>query len=241
MSTILMPYSAGHMRLLLRHAIVRVLTEQEATAVLFAQRVHPNREEHWLEAELPAVGVYTLKDAEIETDQHPDPEEWRIDLIIEVLARAGVRVDDALDHYAGVIEATLTLDRIGDALGRIVNERLVAAGHEPMVKLASGRWPVDSLLLLELTGTELGIGVEGERQVGVAAMQYDLEYAMPRPCPEGLPDLLACIGGWDVQPADGCIDMVSRVTFDPAPAPEAEQGSATLADVLPQIDQTLEE
>lgn len=241
-------YKPMHPRALIRHAVVRVLKENPDTAVLLGECVFPNRAEHWLCDELPACGVYTLSEDSIDSDVSPDPDERRIDLIVEILARNTARVDDVLDALTLAVEEALRLDAIGDAIGRIVNEALVKAGLPPMEKVKKDgelRWPVDTLLLLGLKSTDIGIAVDGNRQIGVAAMNFDLEYETPR-LPIPLPDYLLAISGWDVQPHDGVIDMVSRVEFEPAEAapsaPDPEpQETGIPQEAADQIDQALKE
>ena len=104
---------------------------------------------------------------------------------------------------------------------------------------------MDTLLLLGLKSTDIGIAVDGNRQIGVAAMNFDLEYETPR-LPIPLPDFLLAISGWDVEPHDGVIDMVSRVEFEPAeaapPAPDPEpQETGIPQEAADQIDQALKE
>lgn len=207
-----------HPRALIRHAVVRVLKENPDTAILLGERVFPNRAEHWLCDELPACGVYTLSEDTIESDVSPNPDERRIDLIVELLARNTARVDDVLDALTLAVENALRLDAIGDAMGRIINKALVEEGLPPMEKVKKDgdpRWPVDTLLLLGLKSTDIGIAVDGNRQIGVAAMNFDLEYTPPE-FPVPLADFLLAVSGWDVMPADGHIDMESRVEFEPA-------------------------
>jgi hypothetical protein len=207
-----------HPRALIRHAVVRVLKEYPDTAALLGERIFPNRAEHWLSDELPACGVYTLSEEGITSDVSPDPDERRIDLIVELLARMTDAVDDTLDALALAVEEALRLDAIGEAMGGIANEALAKAGLPPMEKVKKDgvwRWPVDTLLLLGLKSTDLGIAVDGNRQIGVAAMDFVLEYETPR-LPVPLPDFLLAMSGWDVEPHDGHIDMESRVKFEPA-------------------------
>lgn len=244
-------FTVMHPRALIRHAVVRVLQENPVTASLLGggasspARVYPDRVEHWLAEELPSCGVYTLSEETIDSDTSPDPDERRVDLIVELLARMTDTVDDTLDALTLAVEKALLLDAVGETMGRIVNEKLEAAGLPPMEKIRRDgelRWPVDTLLLLGLQSTDLGIAVEGNRQIGVAAMSFDLEYFWPE-YPEPLANFLLAIAGWDVMPADGRIDMVSRVEFEPAPpalAPE-EQESGIPDPAAEQIDEALKE
>lgn len=234
-----------HPRALIRHAVVRVLQENSVTASLLGERVYPDRVEHWLAEELPACGVYTLSEETIDSDTSPNPDERRVDLIVELLARMTDAVDDTLDALTLGVEKALLLDAIGEAMGRIVNEKLAAAGLPLMEKIrrnSESRWPVDTLLLLGLQSTDLGIAVEGNRQIGVAAMSFDLEYSWPE-YPEPLADFLLAIAGWDVEPHDNVIDMVSRVEFEPAPAGPGpdEQKSGIPDSAAEQIDNALKE
>ena len=59
-----------HPRALIRHAVVRVLKENPATAALLSDRVYPDRVEHWLAEELPACGVYTLSEETLNSGYH---------------------------------------------------------------------------------------------------------------------------------------------------------------------------
>jgi hypothetical protein len=229
-----MPDAPGplHPRALIRHAVTRVLLEDGGTHACFGPRVFPNREEHWLQDEFPACGVYTLSEENLDSDVSPDPRERRIDLIIEVPAAMSDTIDDRLDALSLAVERALALDAIGEAMGAIVNEARAAAGLAPMQKQRrDGRmlWPVDTLLTLKLTGTDLGIAVEGDRQLGVAALSYDLEYEAFKGR-EPLADFLLGISGWDVEKHDGVIDMVSRVEFEPAPETEPEKPAEGITD-----------
>ena len=207
-----------HPRALIRHAVVRVLKEHPATVLLMGGRVCPNRMEHWLADELPACGVYTMSEEVLESDISPDPNERRIALVVELLSRMTEAVDDTLDALTLAVEKALMLPAIGAAMTAIVNERLAAEGKEPLPPVTvNGGWRssiLDTLLTLKLTTTELGIAVDGNREIGVAGMNFTLEYACPE-YSEPLPDFLLAVSGWDALPHDNVIDMVSRVEFTP--------------------------
>jgi hypothetical protein len=209
-----------HPRALIRRAVVRVLLEHEATSALLGDRVFPNREEHWLQDELPAAGVYTLSEERIDSDVSPDPEERRLSLVVETLARMSARVDDVLDALTLAVETALSeLDAVGEAMGAIVNESREAAGLDPLEKVPAEngdlelRWPCDTLRLIVLRSTDIGIAVDGDREIGAAAMNFDLEDAWPVERGE-IADFLLGLTDWDVEPHDGVIDMVSRVEFE---------------------------
>jgi hypothetical protein len=212
-----------HPRALIRRAVVRVLRQDAATAALMADRIFPNRTEHWLADELPACGVYTLSETPVESDVSPGPDERRIDLAVEVLARMASGVDDALDSLCLAVERALQLDAVGAAMTALVDEARAQAGKDPLPPVVVDGIPrtsaVDTLLVLEPAGTEIGIAVDGNRQIGVAVMNFGLEYAAPRTAAPDAEFLLA-VAGWDVEPHDNVIDMESRAAFEPAPARE---------------------
>ncbi|MCL1915673.1 MAG: hypothetical protein FWG17_03050 [Desulfovibrionaceae bacterium] len=207
-------------RALIRHAVVCVLKEDAGLAALTGGRVFPNREEHWLAGELPAIGVYALSEEVLDTDISPDPRERRISLIVEALVRMAEKADDKLDELAWAVEMALAaLGPVGAAMTALVNKALAAAGKDPLPPATINGIPrssaVDTLLSLTLKSTELGIAVDGNRQIGVAVLNFDLDYALSD-FPPALPDFLLAASAWDVVPADGKADMESRVEFDPS-------------------------
>ena len=201
-----------HPRALIRHAVVRVLTKNPGTAALLGERVFPNRMEQWWQSELPACGVYTLSEEWLDTDSYPEPEERRLDLACELLCAADEKTDDSLDALCLAVERAMLLPAIGAAMGDILDESRVNVGLDP---LGPGQRKAldETLLQLASRGTELGIAVDdAERQTGVAALNFSLDYRRLI-LPGDLPDFLLGVSGWDVQPADGHIDMESRVEF----------------------------
>lgn len=223
----LSPATGGlHMRALVRQGVVALLQADGPCAELLAGGVWPNRFEAWLAPELPAAGVYTTREEMLDTDQSPDPDERRLSLEVELLALADAALDDTLDALCLAVEHALCGDHAIDALGRQITAIVEARLGKPLPLLKNGRSPVDTLLAIKATSTEIGIAVEGERPIGVATLAVDIEYTWPRPVGE-LADFLLAIGFWDAAPADGKVDMVSRVEF-PAPeqGPEQEKRAA---------------
>ncbi len=223
----LSPATGGlHMRALIRQAVVNLLARDPACLPLLGGRVWPNRFEAWLSPELPAAGVYTTREEQLESTTSPDPDERKLSLEVELLAWADAGLDDTLDALALALEHALFSDHAIDALGRemaaIVEARL---GKAPPLQ-PNGRSAVDTLLVLALSGTDMGIAVDGERQLGVACLAFSVEYAWPR-LPGELNDFLLAVSGWDTAPADGRMEMFSRVAFAPAdPAPQAANTGA---------------
>jgi hypothetical protein len=206
-----------HTRALIRHACVRVIRDFPDVKALMDGRVWPDRSEHWLADELPACGVYTLSEQTLESDISPDPEERRIDLAIEILARLTTSVDDALDALCLAVEKAMRIDAVGIAMGAIADAARIEAGLAPLAPVrvdGALRHTADVLLRMELQSTEIGIAVEGDREIGVAVLTYALEYRRAYPLLV-LPDFLLAASGWDVMPADGRIDMVSKTVFTP--------------------------
>jgi hypothetical protein len=214
----------AHPRALIRHALVRVLSEDPEVSARIGSRVFPNRSEHWLCDELPACGVYTLDEETLESDVSPDPRERRVELIVEMIARMSAAVDDLLDDLCLSVERALNLDRIGAAMGDLVDEARAEADLPPLAPVrvdGEMRHPADVLLELRLQNTDLAIAVDGNREIGVAVLNFRLDYRIPRPRPDGeeaLPDFLLAASGWDVEPHDGQMEMESNVEFEPSHA-----------------------
>lgn len=221
----LSPATAGlHMRALIREALVRQIVADPACAPLLGARVWPNRFEAWLSTELPAAGVYTTREELLESDTSPDPDERRLSLEIELVAWADAKLDDTLDALCLGVEHALTRDHAIDALGRQMTAIVEARLGKPLPVLKNGRSPVDTLIAIKATGTEIGIAVDGAREIGVATLALDIDYTWPRPTGD-LADFLLAIGHWDTAPADGKQEMVSRVEF-PAPEPDNQGAPA---------------
>lgn len=200
-----------HMRTLIRKGLVAVLLADAPLAARLGTRIYPNRVEHWWAQQLPAAGVYTMSEDNVDSDTSPDPEERKITLGMELLVQATEAMDDHLDVLALLVERAISIDAVGSAMTSIIESRL----PEPLPRDAQGRSPVDTALLrIKLTGTDLGIAVDGEQQTGVATLAFDVEYQAPR-IPGVLDDFLLAATDWDVVPADGHPEMQSLVAFEP--------------------------
>lgn len=200
-----------HMRALIRRGLVAVLLGNAALAARLGSRVYPNRVEHWWAQELPAAGVYTMSEDTVDSDISPDPDERKITLGLELLVQATENMDDHLDALCLLVERAVSIDAVGAAMTGIIEAKL----PEPLPRDARGRSPVDNALLrIRLTGTDLGIAVDGERQTGVATLAFDVEYEAPR-LPGRLDNFLLAATDWDVVPADDHPEMQSLVAFEP--------------------------
>lgn len=223
MSDALFCYAGIHPRMLIRRAICKVLSENAVIVEHVTGGVHPNRIEQWWTDEMPAIGVYTLSETRIASDSRPEPQERDLSLVIEILANADATLDDILDHLSLITEqSVMQLDTIGRAMGQIVDALL----PEPL-PLEHGKHPADTLLKLTHEGTEIGVAVDGQRQCGVASLQFSLEYAWPDPLPH-LEDFLIANSGWFVEPDDGVMDMESRVEFAPPNAAHNNEAASVM-------------
>ena len=201
-----------HMRALIRKGMVAVFMADSGMAAMVGDRIFPNRVEHWWTEELPATGVYTFDEKNVDTDKNPDPEERKLTMAVEVLTQATELLDDQLDALALLVERAMSIDALGAAMTAIVEAKL----GKNIGRNSENRSPVDAALLaIKLTGTETGIAVDGERQIGVSTLTFDIEYQAPVFTAEMDDFLLGC-SDWDVATADGNIEMQSRVEFPPA-------------------------
>lgn len=202
-----------HMRALIRKGMVAVFKANAGIAASLGDRIFPNRVEHWWAEELPAIGVYTFDEKNVDTDKNPDPEERKLTMAVEVLTKATELLDDQLDALALLVERAMSIDALGAAMTAIVEAML----GKSIGRNSASRSPVDAALLaIKLTGTETGIAVDGEQQTGVSTLTVEIEYQAPVFSAD-LDDFLLGCSGWDVAPADGNIEMQSRVDFTPAP------------------------
>lgn len=112
----------AHPRKLIRHAVVALLTGATAAGVrVKATRAQPNRK-----SQLPAIGVYTLREPVEDTgDSAPRELTRMVKVAIEcwVEDTALIPFDDAMDDIAEEVEAALDADRyLGGAAGNSVLE-----------------------------------------------------------------------------------------------------------------------
>lgn len=215
MSVLIPEYLTVHPRTAWRYVAGLLLADSG-----FPGPVYPNREEPWLSHELPAIGIYTTQETKVEQDISPDPDDRLLTLVVEILAGRNERLDDNLDAFSLIVERSLT--------------------YQTMAR-ASGQWPLVDFVYSDTT---LGFADDGERLVGLASLTFDLTYRFPaEPLP--LNDFLLAIAGWDVEKHDGCLDMVSRVAFEPAPQPgpeaPADLQEGITQDIRNQMDEALKE
>ena len=229
-------------RTLIRHAVCELFLDSAPLAPL-GQRIFANRMAPWMESDLPACGIYVLQEENLETDRYPDPEERRLTLVVELLVRADERLDDRLDSLCLGVEQVISADAIGRHMGELVDYALADRCQPPMPLTREHRHPADSLLLLRLTGTDLVLAEDGNRTIGVAIMNFDVEYAPP-PREMDLPDFLTGIVGWSLVVSDEAagevpIHAVDKIEFPgtgdtPAPQPERPLEDR-LDDLLPPL------
>lgn len=209
------PLALGlHPRELIRMAVVRALLENPACKSLLGDRIFASRFEQWFSAELPACGVYALSEECVDSGVSPDPDERRLSLVVELIALACAGVDGFLDRLCLACEAALFGNGAIDGIGRMMTAIIEEKIRHPVPVGKNGRSVVDTLIAIRLKTTEIGIAVDGDRETGVASLNFDIEYYWPK-IPGNFADFLVACGGWDVEISDGRIDMRSRVEFEP--------------------------
>lgn len=198
-----------HPRTLIRHALVARLKAFEPLAALCGGRIHANRVSPWSEDELPALGVYMLSEQCLETDIAPPPDERRLTLALEIIARANEGLEDTLDAISLALERALdTLDALG--------AEMEALGGE------------DCLLALAFEGSETALAEDGSRLAAVNAVSLTLDYRMPNTLPEHdpalLPDFRVAATGWDLAHSDPrVIDAEDHTEMPGFNEPEGEK------------------
>lgn len=132
----------AHPRKLVRHAIVaRLLGVTAAGARVEATRVNSNRK-----TQLPAIGVYTLRElVDTEASQLTAPRVLSRELKLMIESWVGhsedYKVDDRMDDIAEQIEAALDADRyIGGRVNGLVKDTILESteiaipeGNDPLV------------------------------------------------------------------------------------------------------------
>jgi hypothetical protein len=135
-----------HQRQVIRAAVAAALVGQTAAGA----RVEPTRMVPWRPAELPGIGIYTLRErVEPESrDTAPRELERRFELAIEGCVRADAGVDDALDALALEIERVLHADA---TFGGTASDSLLAQ-------------------------TEIDVLENGDQPIGVIRLVYEVWY-----------------------------------------------------------------
>lgn len=207
-----------HPRALLRHAVVRVFRSDPQIASLVAGRVYPNREAPYLGADLPACSVYTVDEARIDARQTPDPSRREMRLALEFVAELNQTddggLDDLLDSFCLAAENAMDIDRVGVAMGAIVDGALAAQGEPPLGAAPNGRHPADTLISLVYQSVELGLAEDGERTLGAAALTWTVQYDRPR-VPVALNDFLMAHIAYDTA-GDEHLAALDIVNLPPA-------------------------
>lgn len=150
--------------------------------------VHASRVRHIQSADLPAVGVYALKEKADHKDTSPRRYERSLTLAVEVVAEANRELDAILYDRADRIELALLDD---PTFGGLVDDS-------------------------ELDAVEISLAESGERLMGCARIDCTVTYE--RPLADAPLDVFATGGvSWDlVSPAgtpDGTIDAQDTLTL----------------------------
>lgn len=147
-----------HIRRRVRDHVVALLSTQVPADLLPTDRVLKSRVRNLGSDELPAILVYTAKEASRRANQDGDLER-ALDLIIDLRVEGNDDIDDALDDLASAVE--------------------IAMGQDAQV----GGLALDDAIL---TGTVIGLtGGEGIALNGSAQMTYAIRLRTPQGMPQG--------------------------------------------------------
>lgn len=152
---------APHQRAAIRHAVRDLLIGQTSAG----SRVHATRILPYRKHELPAISVYTLEESVDPESRETAPRELdrRLQLEVAGWVAPAADLDDAMDALALEIEKAMHADRY---LGGTV---------------------ADSVL----DGTTMGLHGEGDSQMGLVTLTYDVTYqTLAEEAPGDLDDFL---------------------------------------------------
>lgn len=166
-----------------RKAIVEHVTALLRIALgASAKAVYASRVRHLQSADLPAVGVYALKEKVDHKDTSPRRYERSLTLAVEIVAEANRDLDAILYERADVVELALQDD---PTFGGLVDDS-------------------------ELDSVEISLAESGDRLMGCARIDCTVTYE--RVLPEVLLDTFATGGVcWDLAPINGTIDATDTI------------------------------
>lgn len=154
-----------HPRQAIREAVkAQLVGTAPSYRTLAADRVFETRVIPLQRTQLPAVMVYTLKEPIDPASRKTSPRRLKreLELMIEGVVEAGDNVDDAMDALAAQIECAMNFDaRLGLAL-------------------------VDDSLLSD---TEMEVGTEGQKLIGLVRLTYAVTYYTHAPDADCAPTL----------------------------------------------------
>ncbi len=184
-----------HPRTLIRHAATALLKSHPDLQSACGARIFPSREEHFLEEDLPAVGVYTLDEQVIDTSDRAPRPDWRsLTLAVEILDKAAPTLDDAIDALAALVEEALGSP---SAFSAVIRKEFQC--ESPIMEIA-------------YQSTDIEFASDGKRVMGIATLNYQIEYENSRP-PDDLPDFLRGGVNWhSSEPAGGIPDAEDLIT-----------------------------
>lgn len=160
-----------HPRTLIRKALV-LLLEKKMAACNIPISIYSNRVSAFVTDELPAVGVYLLQEEKIENGKRPDPDERSVSVVIDVVVRESLQIDDELDVFTCFFEGIINLDSVESEINAFFNEE----GHKESDVNKSDFW----ILSVQYDGLDMGMASDEARTVGVASLSFSINYEMPK-------------------------------------------------------------
>ena len=175
-----------HIRSFIRKAAVELLKAHPQLQEKLQGRIFPSREEHFLEDDLPAIGVYAVDEQAVDTTNRTPRPDWRdLTLVVEILVRANNDLDESLDELCGYVEEALGWREF---FSRVIVEKF----QQP-----------DPLNDVRYQSSSLEFASDGKRVMGVATLNYLVEYGIS--VSQELPEFLTAKTDWHASNPEGGI------------------------------------
>jgi len=198
-----------HPRTLIRKALV-LLLEKKMAECDYPLSIYSNRISAFLTDELPAIGVYLLQEDKVENGKRPDPDERSLNVVIDVVVRESLQIDDELDVFTCLFEGLINLESVESEIDAFFK------------KDEHGESKVDKadfwILSVAYEGLEFGMASDEARTVGCATLSFSINYEMPNRVI--LPNFESFKMGLDMgnigengQGSDGRLDIEIQETF----------------------------
>ena len=160
-----------HPRTLIRKALV-LLLEKKMAEYNMPISIYSNRVSAFITDELPAVGVYLLQEEKIEKNKRPDPDERSVSVVIDIVVRESLQIDDELDVFTCLFEGIIDLGSVEKEINAFFHK----TSHDSSEVAAADFW----ILSVDYEGLDMGMASDEAKTVGIASLSFSINYEMPK-------------------------------------------------------------